>query len=520
MFSDLFNRDYDLPLGVRIGICLAAFIIAALPIVLVDHLSFVDYPNHFARFYIWQNLEASEHLSTYYERQGGLHPYWGVRLFINGLSPLLGLDMAARAFVIVATLMPAAGACCVGWVLARRVTLLPLGALAVSYNFLAGWGFQNFLFASGMALMVFALWIVLGSAARWQRVAVIGVLAGVLAVMHLLAAALLGLIIGAWELATLMTGDAAGRRLKSVLPKAVELAAIFVLPAVFYFTLDAASLGDSTTDSGGLLMKFISLVSPFVMFGTDFEALFSAIPLLIVFAAIGGGIITLSRHAAIFLGVMAVVTLVAPYKLFGVAINWRIPLFAVVLVFAVAATGAREAAARNVIAIVIALSIPFRVGDVTLQLRQNSGQISELVTAGETIERGSRVLPVYGQLPIQYLFVLSGDRFAQYGAFLVPTRQILFPLLFPYFDVGFRAPYSNTITAGIGIIDVDEMNKDEAFFAAPENWHKAYAKNWRQDYDYLLVFGSPEDDSELSGSELVHQGSYFQIRKIAGASVD
>ncbi len=512
--SELIQRDYDLSLGTRLAICAAAFALAALPILLTDNLPFVDYPNHLARFYIWQNLENSEHLSRFYERRDGLHPYWAMRLFINGLSPLVGLENAGRIFVVLATLMPAAGACCVGWVIAQRVTLIPLASISVAYNYLAAWGFHNFLFACGLALMVFALWIVQQHAPAWKRIAITAVLALVLANFHLLSAGILALLLFAWEMAAIAAATPSGPRVRTAVLKCAEIAAVMIPAVIYFLALDASALGDTTTADGGVFMRFISLVSPFVMFGTEIDFLFSAAPLLLLAAAIGAGAFKLPKRAVIFVAILLVVSLIAPYKLFGVAINWRIPLFVVIALFAMTMATGREAAIRNGVALAIAGLIMLRTINVSLQLQHNSDEIAELKQSAAMIEKGSRVLPAFAGLPKKYYFILSGDRFAQIGAHLIADREILFPLLFPFFDIGFRSPYSKAMVAGARVIKLTDLDRDQAFFAARANRPISYVRNWRRDFDYLLVFGEVEDGTEVTGTQLVSQGSYFQIRKI------
>ncbi|NNE21093.1 MAG: hypothetical protein HKN11_00650, partial [Rhizobiales bacterium] len=87
----------------------AMFVAAFLPIILSNEITFVDYPNHLARYFILQNLEHFEDLQRFYAEKDGFYPYWAMRLVVTSLASFFDIEVAGRIFVLLAVFIPLAG---------------------------------------------------------------------------------------------------------------------------------------------------------------------------------------------------------------------------------------------------------------------------------------------------------------------------------------------------------------------------------------------------------------------------
>src|ERR1700730_1981082 len=157
----------DLSPGRFAALFAAFFIVAALPVLIVETLPLFDYPNHLARMHILAAYESSPFLKQFYALDWRPIPNLAMDLVVPPLTRVLPLAWAGKAFI----LLIAGGAALLHRVLFGRWSAWSLLAFLLLYNRILLWGFVNFLFGVGLALMATALWIGLRERPAWLRLA-------------------------------------------------------------------------------------------------------------------------------------------------------------------------------------------------------------------------------------------------------------------------------------------------------------------------------------------------------------
>ena len=189
-----------------------------------------DYPAHLASFYLLAGGAKSALFAQFYRVQWAFVPNLAAEAIVPFLAPVLGLSGATALFLTVAILFWVLGAAAVQWALYRRIGIAPLFASVFAYNANLMWGFFNYYFAMGLALLAFAAWIAGEHRRNTAYYLAFAVAVLIIYFCHVFAAAVLLLLIGCYEIA------AAGRplSLRRVLHRLLPTAAIFV-PAVAAF---------------------------------------------------------------------------------------------------------------------------------------------------------------------------------------------------------------------------------------------------------------------------------------------
>jgi len=154
------------------------------------------------------------------------------------LAPVFGLGAATAAFLTVAVLLWVLGAGAIHWALYRRIGVAPLFAGFFAYNANFMWGFFNYFFAMGLALMVLAGWIADADRRKPSHLAAFAPAVFVIYFCHLFAAAVLILLIGCYEISGLERPFS----LPHILGRAAAVAAICV-PALLAFLLLKPAVG-------------------------------------------------------------------------------------------------------------------------------------------------------------------------------------------------------------------------------------------------------------------------------------
>jgi hypothetical protein len=176
--------------------CLLLSVLLLVPLWSHEYPGMTDYPNHLAR----AQIIIDDHL------HGDAHPYYVLRhvlignLGLDTLVPLLvhaGMDTnaALKLFAGVALLLPVAGVMALARALQGGTPWLALLAFPLAHSRYYAWGFLNYFFAIGLALLVFALWLVLRE--RRPRIAapVLALLGALVMCAHLMGFGVLALLV-------------------------------------------------------------------------------------------------------------------------------------------------------------------------------------------------------------------------------------------------------------------------------------------------------------------------------------
>lgn len=496
---------------------LLAAIAVSLPFLGVQNLPFTDHPNHMARFHILNAFDDSEALQSLYTIKGGFQPYWGMGGFMALATPLFGVERAGQLFAVAAVLMPVLGVAVLNRVATGRANWTVLAAVVVAFSGMAAWGFLNFLFTLGFALVALALWIRTdGTDWRW-RVPMFAAVALFITAMHMISAAFLGLLVGLWELAGLWER----RRIHhdDVL-KFVGIGIAFLPSAALLLLQRADDFGYTGTDYGRLYERVEAYQAPYSFLGSKhwdldwhffiFLALAAGLVLVRSFtrSRLGRPALQLdNRMLFVATGVFAVSFLI-PFNLVGVAyVNTRFPFVATLIL--ISAIRVEPSALLKPVAVAFASLLFAKLGLVGFQLHSFDNQMRELRAEATAIPKGSRVMLIIDdrnapdKSPSQVRTIHLNHQLG----YLIMDRDILFPYMFSMFDVGIKEEHA-AYTRPHGFA------QPMRYFDTPRA--RDYARNWRRDFDYIVVM-HPEDPDRttLSDTQFVAGGSWFHILEVA-----
>ncbi len=161
----------------------------------------VDYPNHMARMHILADGGHSPWLRQYYEIHWGILPNLSMDLVVPPLTRFMSLETAGKVFIGLTFALLAGGVMALHAALHRRWSPWPLLAFFFLYNSVFLWGFLNYLFGLGLALLTCGLWIVLRDRSATLIVPLFSLLAVVLFFAHLFAFGVFAMIVLAYEFA-------------------------------------------------------------------------------------------------------------------------------------------------------------------------------------------------------------------------------------------------------------------------------------------------------------------------------
>ena len=133
-----------------------------------------DTLNHLARMHILATIDGSPALQRFYEVHWSAIPYLAMDLVVPPLLHIFPIYFAGKIFTAACILLPVWGTIAVHYVVHRRASLVPCAAYLCATNALLSFGFLNFLFTAGLALLLFAAWIATGAWPRWRRGARVG----------------------------------------------------------------------------------------------------------------------------------------------------------------------------------------------------------------------------------------------------------------------------------------------------------------------------------------------------------
>ncbi|WP_169805706.1 hypothetical protein [Novosphingobium rosa] len=172
-------------------------LLSALPVLVARYPQMSDYPAHLARYGVMIDGGRTPALARYYS----FHWQWtgnvGADLLIRPLAALFGLENGGRVMAGLIPPLTGLGLIAVDYALRRRVTGASLLAMAFIWSPMMLTGLLNFALGQALALLAFALWVVLAGR-RWR--AALFIPAGLVVwLCHLSAWGMLGVMIFGFE---------------------------------------------------------------------------------------------------------------------------------------------------------------------------------------------------------------------------------------------------------------------------------------------------------------------------------
>ncbi len=491
---------------------LATAAVLLIPLFTTSIPPLLDYPNHLARMLVIA-LRHDPVMSAMYRVDPRIVPNVAMDLLVPPLALIMPLDVAGRVFIAICLVLPLVGAAVLHRALFARRSYWPLGIALVSYNGLLFMGFVNFLAGLGLALVAAGVWARQRDRPGAWRVATACVLALVLFFCHLMTLAFYGAVIAAFELDAIAR-DPASRSAAAVTRRMVALAVPFIVPAaLFWFGAPLAENLVTYPDGGfvrawwaateleGIHLKLLGLTLPFRAYPLRLENLrdcldlvATVLPLAILARAL------IARRLRIARGAMLVAALAwLAYPLvpsgFGTAafIDWRLPLFATFLCFCALDPRPPRDGPTWALAAAVAVIFLARVANIAIVWDGHNRDLADLARVIAPVAPGALVLavttmplPVPGGDPRSRLVLDELDATTHLPALVLLERHAFWPNLFSSRTLQpvHVQPRYRALSVEQGVLPtVAEL--DAPTQADLED--RPYLKNWRNDFDYVLV---------------------------------
>ena len=255
------------------------FLVMLVPLALTPLVPTVDFNDHVLRYWILADNGQTAVLADNYTPVWSLIPNLGMDVLGTGLLKIMAPMPAGRIIAILVLLAPFAGALALARAVQGRISLFTCfiaGFLGFSHIF--GWGFANYLLGTGLMLLGLAWWIAMKDRPRLQLAGTI-LLGAVLMIVHALAFAIFGLMLGMVELALAFAAGWPG--IPKLFVRGVRLASVAVLPVFIFLSSRTAEAPQGVTAAVSNLGAYREKQS---LFARLFEEGLSRADLLIRFA--------------------------------------------------------------------------------------------------------------------------------------------------------------------------------------------------------------------------------------------
>lgn len=401
----------------------AAFaLIFSLPVFVASMPAMPDYPAHLATFYLLGGGAKLPLLAHFYRVHWAFVPNLAAEATVPFLAPLLGLPRATALFLGMTLWLWFAGAAAVQWALFRRMGVAPLLAGFFAYNANFMWGFFNYSFGTGLALLAFAAWIAGEKRRRPWHFAVLATTLLVIYFCHVFAAATLLLLIGCYEIAAEGFVLSPARLLRRLAP--VALAALPSLCAWVFFK----PRGDGGSVAFNLLDTWQDRLSAAVQFCFDRPAwpLLAALVALFVLGVWRRRIIVHPRMRFLLVVLLFASAFAPEWAMGGWGVDLRLPAVLGTLIFAGAEFRfrARTTAAIALCALAVAAYCAATLAGNWLYY---DARFAEFRAATHTLPLGSKLVTV---LDGDAMGLASDQPYWHMAEYAIMDRQAYTPLLF------------------------------------------------------------------------------------------
>ncbi len=269
--------------AVLITLIVAFLTVALIPLFTCSPLPLADYPNHLARMYIITSLGHSPLLQRYYEIHWQLIPNLALDLVVPPLARFMPLEWAMLLFTGITLVSLVTGCFAVHRALFGRLSYAPFAVFLLLYNRQFLWGFLNYLFSLGLALLTFALWVALRRKPIGVRCGIFVILALMVFVSHLAGFGVLGVLIVGYEVHSFLQGKDC-RALRNDL---VAATIVLGLPAALFLLFSPTRTRSTPSALWELRSRIIGLMDAF----NNYTLALDAATFLLVVTAIGVGLL-------------------------------------------------------------------------------------------------------------------------------------------------------------------------------------------------------------------------------------
>jgi len=497
--------------------------VALSPLCWVSIPPLVDYPMQLARMQVLVHAADMPALAANYQPAWQLLPNLAIDLVAPGLMHFLSLEAAGRLFIALTLILLVLGTVALRRALQGDIGLWPLLALLFLYNGGLFWSLLSFLFALGIVLLVFSLWLTTTGWRPGLRLLLFAALACLIFVLHLFAFGLYGLLIGTYELGQWWSGGARHRR--SLFERGAALAQF--VPALLLWLVSLPNGGGSLTFYGTLRNKLYAAAAP-AYFGPPGLWLTAV---LLVFCLAALAIAWRARRIRVVpamrwpLVAVLSVAAVMPTCLNGSDMaDLRLPVALPFLLAAALDIGPIDRRFLAGFTVAALLLFGLRIFMVSESWRETDRSFAEFRRAAATLPQGVRLLAVRDVMP-------AGWRWpkAEAPSWIRPDYQSFNHMaMFAIIDRGAFVPGMITRwtaleptarNAGMPDAQGHSLTPEELAAGVEPECGAGYWCGWPEKFDYLLWidFGS-RPAAPPAPLQLWAQGSFFTLYRIVAPS--
>lgn len=399
---------------------MAALLVAAavlFPLWSTDIPPLLDYHNHLARQYILAELPTSPYLQTFYAANWKASPYLAIDVIVQALAHLMPIDVAGKAFLTLLLSLLALAPLALSWALFGRTSPVAWLGLLLIHNMTLRYGFVSYLFGVGFALCLLALWIRMREGPPQIRMLVFPLLGTLLFFSHLIAFAIYGLTVAAFELGSHIAACRARPphaflQLSTVQwTNALSLTLQCGIPLSLFLLFGPSTESVGTNFHGGIERKLDLLLHAFSYLMPPYNwtldrALASLLPVTIVVLLLLRKL-EIARSMLWPLGALLAAYFVMPMQLFsGWGADHRLlPALGLMLV---GSLRLRTEPSRMAVGVagLVALLLVARVTAITIEWRKGEQTYSEYLQAFEILTNGAKVFYAFGHAGEQRISTL------------------------------------------------------------------------------------------------------------------
>ena len=392
----------------------------------------VDTLNHLARIHVRAHIAGDADLARLYEVRDAWVPYMGLDWLMTPLARVMPTLAAGRVFIVLLLWATVGAVMVLQRTFTGRIGFEPLLMGLVSYNGLLAWGFLNYMVGVVAALLGLAAWHATRGRPWGWRLLLFTAVATSMYLVHLLALAVYGVMLGAYEV------FGRPRPWRTPLRDWLVLGLQFIPAAALFLQLPMLPPGGNL----GLVWRWhekpVFLASPFLFSGAAGGLDAGLLVLLLCACALllftCTGVLRWNRGLAAVALVLAVMSVAAPKWALSVSmIDLRFPIVALCL--AIAALSITPGAGWPLwpVPLVLAGATLFQVGSAATALRACDRQYTEVRAALQAVPPGEVLtavqetehlapgsectnLPIYENLPLLTVLERSGYNPGFYAA--------------------------------------------------------------------------------------------------------
>ena len=380
----------------------------------------VDYPNHLARMHL-----LAEGGDAFYSVRWAALPNLAEDLIVPALGRVMPLDIAAKLFLVMIFALMTGGVIWLNRLATGVWRIWPLLGFLFLYNRVLLWGFVNYLFGIGVALVGTATWLALERRRWWVRVPSSWLVALGCFFSHIAAFGLYALVIVGVEFLPAAAElrahrwRALGRRIAIGLPQ-------FVAPAALWLGV-RHDVPAGTIGYAGLWRKADLLFSVFDNYHRAFDIVCFALFLALVGGLLWTRRLALAPRLTVAAGIVFAVYLLLPSQIYGGSgADHRLPTVFLLLLVAASAPRFRSPRIATAVGVGAVSMLVVRLA-VIEQVWRAADRVYAADLAGiDALPRGSKLAIVH---PADLFHVVPVPE-VHLAVLAIPRREVFVPTLF------------------------------------------------------------------------------------------